>query len=103
MIVASVPEIGWAVPPVLARLRFADNYGTPTLAKSLYLKRQSFVLDELAHLKSVYNVTIVYPDQVLCPANSCEVALDGLPIYRDEHHLTVKGAKQLEPLFEQAL
>ncbi len=103
VIVASVPEIGWAVPPVLARLRFADNYGTPSLAKSLYLKRQSFVLDELAHLKSVYNVTIVYPDQVLCPANSCEVALDGLPIYRDEHHLTVKGAKQLEPLFEQAL
>jgi len=76
---------------------------TQSLAKSLHLQRQSFVLDELAHLKSVYNVTIVYPDQVLCPANSCEVALDGLPIYRDEHHLTVKGAKQLEPLFEQAM
>jgi peptidoglycan/LPS O-acetylase OafA/YrhL len=103
VIVASVPEIGWAVPPVLARLRFAKNYGMPSLAKSLYLQRQSFVLGELAHLKLVYNVTIVYPDRVLCTAASCEVALNGLPIYRDEHHLTVKGAKQLEPLFEQAL
>ncbi|MGD0864465.1 MAG: acyltransferase family protein [Rhizomicrobium sp.] len=103
VIVASVPEIGWAVPPVLARLRFADNFGTPSLAKSLYLQRQNFVLGELAHLKATYNVTIVYPDRILCPAASCVVALNGLPIYRDEHHLTVKGAKQLEPLFEQAL
>jgi peptidoglycan/LPS O-acetylase OafA/YrhL len=103
VIVASVPEVGWAVPPVLARLRFARNYGTPSIAKTLYLQRQSFVLDELAHLKAAYKVTVVYPDQILCPTNSCEVALNGLPIYRDEHHLTVKGAKQLEPLFEQAL
>ena len=103
VVVASVPEIGWAVPPVLARLRFADNYGTPSLAKSLYLQRQNFVLGELAHLKATYHVTVVYPDRILCPAASCEVALNGLPIYRDEHHLTVKGAKQLEPLFEQAL
>ena len=103
VIVASVPEIGWAVPPVLARLRFAKNYGMPSLAKSLYLQRQSFVLDELAHLKAVYGVTVVYPDQILCPGDTCKVAFNGLPIYRDEHHLTVKGAKELEPLFEQAM
>ncbi len=102
VIVASVPEIGWAVPPVLARLQFAKNYGTPTIAKSLYLQRQKFVFDELAHLKSVYGVTVIYPDQILCPGDACKVTLNGLPIYRDEHHLTVKGAKQLEPLFEQA-
>jgi peptidoglycan/LPS O-acetylase OafA/YrhL len=103
VIVAAVPEVGWAVPPVLARLRFSDNYGTPSIAKSLYLQRQSFVMDELAHLKAVYGVTIVYPDQILCPGDTCKVALNGLPIYRDEHHLTVKGAKQLEPLFERAM
>jgi hypothetical protein len=103
VIVAAVPEVGWAVPPVLARLRFADNYGTPGIAKSLYLQRQKFVFDELAYLKSAYGVTIVYPDQILCPGDTCKVALNGLPIYRDEHHLTVKGAKQLEPLFAQAL
>jgi hypothetical protein len=103
VIVASVPEVGWAVPPVLARLRFANNYGMPSIAKSLYLQRQSFVLAELAHLKAVYGVTVIYPDQILCPGDTCKIALNGLPIYRDEHHLTVKGAKQLEPLFEQAM
>ncbi|MGD0143724.1 MAG: acyltransferase family protein [Rhizomicrobium sp.] len=103
VLVASVPEIGWAVPPVLARLRFANNYGTPSLAKARYLQRQSFVLDELAHLKTAYNVTVVYPDRILCATGACEVTLNGLPIYRDAHHLTVPGAKQLEPLFEQAL
>ncbi len=102
VIVASVPEVGWAVPPVLARLRFARNFGTPSIAKALYLQRQRFVLAELAHLKAVYGVTVVYPDRILCPGDTCKVALNGLPIYRDEHHLTVKGAKQLEPLFEQA-
>ena len=103
VIVAAVPEVGWAVPPVLARLRFAKNYGTPSIAKSLYLQRQRFVMDELAHLKAIYGVTVVYPDRILCPGDTCKVALNGLPIYRDEHHLTVKGAKQLEPLFAQAM
>jgi len=43
-------------------------------------------------------VTVIHPSDVLCGDGRCKVAMNGIPLYRDEHHLSVYGARKLEPL-----
>jgi hypothetical protein len=104
VVVAAVPEIGWPVPAILARRALAQHTDTadvnPPLAK--YLMRQKFVLTALDRLKREDGARVLYPHRILCTTGSCEVAMDGVPLYRDEHHLSVLGARQLTPLLQQA-
>ncbi|HWE07252.1 MAG TPA: acyltransferase family protein [Rhizomicrobium sp.] len=101
VIVASVPEIGWPVPAVLARRALAEDAEGADPDAGTYLNRQRFALNAFASLRQRYGAIVLYPHSVLCRTGSCEVALNGIPLYRDEHHLSVKGALQLLPLFTQ--
>ncbi len=103
IVVASVPEIGWPVPAVLARLKLAHESRNLAPAVAIYFERQRFVMDVLARLKTIRGVRVIYPHEVLCAGGSCEVARDGIPLYRDEHHLSVYGARLLDPLLASAL
>jgi len=47
--------------------------------------------------------TIIHPADFLCPSGRCMVAKDGIFLYRDIHHLNLKGALELTPLFVRAL
>lgn len=103
VIVASVPEIGWPVPAVLARRALAENADGVDPDVGTYLNRQRFVLKAFANMQQRFGTIVLYPHSVLCRSGSCAVALNGVPLYRDEHHLSVKGARQLVPLFASAL
>jgi peptidoglycan/LPS O-acetylase OafA/YrhL len=100
VIVASVPEIGWPVPAVLARHALAEDnqFVAPRLED--YLDRQKFVLDAFALVQQKFNATLLYPHRSLCATGICEVERNGIPLYRDEHHLSVYGAKELIPLMQ---
>jgi peptidoglycan/LPS O-acetylase OafA/YrhL len=99
VLVASVPEVGWPVPAVLARQAMAhDDVGKMKVSFRAYLQRQSFVLATFARMHQLYGVTVIYPHEILCATGTCAVSLDGVPLYRDEHHLSVFGALRLEPL-----
>jgi peptidoglycan/LPS O-acetylase OafA/YrhL len=102
VLVASVPEVGFPVPPVLARARMADPNATLTTSAALYRARQKFVLWAFAQMKQRYGVEIVYPERAFCGDGTCKVALNGRPLYRDAHHLSVYGASQLTPLLAAA-
>jgi peptidoglycan/LPS O-acetylase OafA/YrhL len=103
VIVASVPEIGWPVPAVLAREALSDETRISPPREAAYFDRQRFVLATLSRLKRDEGVSVVYPHEVLCRNGACAVSLNGKPLYRDEHHLSVFGAHQLSPLFSAAL
>ena len=103
VIVASVPEVGWPVPAVLAREKLADKMRIAPPSQDAYFERQKFVLATFARLQRNDGVVIVYPHKVLCRTGECAVSLNGIPLYRDEHHLSVYGARQLTPLFMGAL
>jgi peptidoglycan/LPS O-acetylase OafA/YrhL len=98
VLVASVPEIGWPVPAVLARRALAGDDLDLSPSMDTYLQRQRFVLKAFAQMQKLYGVTVVYPHEALCTSGRCAVALNGIPLYRDEHHLSVYGALKLEPL-----
>jgi peptidoglycan/LPS O-acetylase OafA/YrhL len=102
VLVASVPEVGYPVPPVLARARMADPNARLSTSAALYRERQKFVLWGFGEMHKRYGAQVVYPDRVLCKAGSCRVALNGRPLYRDAHHLSVLGANQLTPLLAAA-
>jgi hypothetical protein len=101
IIVAAVPEIGWPVPAVLARRALAENTDGVAPGVGAYLSRQKFVLDTFASMRQRFGATVLYPHSVLCGTGSCQVALNGIPLYRDEHHLSVQGARLLVPLLER--
>ena len=104
VIVAAVPEIGWPVPAVLARRALARETDTANVnpRRGTYLARQKFVLSAFDRLKGENTARVLYPHKILCATGSCEVALNGVPLYRDEHHLSVFGARQLTSLMQQA-
>ncbi len=41
------------------------------------------------------------PDALLCREVYCDVTRDGMPLYFDSHHLTLRGGTMLEPLFAE--
>jgi len=98
ILVASVPEVGFPVPAYLARARMANPSAKLTTSAAVYRERQKFVLWAFAQMQKRYGAQIVYPDRVFCIGGSCRVAIDGRPLYRDAHHLSVFGAKQLTQL-----
>ncbi|HEX3944879.1 MAG TPA: acyltransferase family protein [Rhizomicrobium sp.] len=103
VIVASVPEIGWAVPETIARvvLFHLDRDIRPT--REEYHTRQAFVSKVLDRLHTRYGVQIIYPNSILCRQGHCDVQQKGIPLYRDADHLTGRGARLLEPLFNKVL
>jgi hypothetical protein len=102
VLVASIPEIGFPVPAILARRALARDPGKVAPPVSEYLDRQRFVLTTFAGFEKRYGAEVLYPHRVLCASGSCEVARHGIPLYRDEHHLSVLGAHQLVPLMAEA-
>lgn len=99
-IVASVPEVGWNVPSVLARSVRFGHQPPPAPSQARFEARQAFVEATLAELDALPGVTVLRPAAVLCPGDRCEVVRDGRPLYFDTHHLSLTGAALLEPMFE---
>jgi peptidoglycan/LPS O-acetylase OafA/YrhL len=98
-LVASVPEVGWDVPSVLARSHRFGRVPPDAPTRAEYAARQEHVLAVLNELDALPGVVVLRPDAVLCSDARCEVTRDGLPLYFDSHHLTLRGGSVLEPLF----
>jgi peptidoglycan/LPS O-acetylase OafA/YrhL len=100
-LVASVPEVGWDVPSVLARSHRFGRMPPDAPTRAEYTARQEHVLAVLEELDALPGVVVLRPDAVLCRDVRCAVTRDGLPLYFDSHHLTLRGGALLEPLFAQ--
>ncbi len=46
------------------------------------------------------NLVRIYPHQRLCGDTRCAMSSHDVPLYFDDHHISVSGAKYLKPLFE---
>ena len=98
-IVAAVPEVGWNVPSVLARSQRFGRVPPAAPTRAEYVTRQAFVLSTLDGLDTLPGVEVLRPDALLCRDVHCDVTRDGMPLYFDSHHLTLRGGTMLEPLF----
>jgi hypothetical protein len=90
--VSQVPEVGWAVPSVLARSRLFGRTVPPAPSIEAYRKRQRSVDAVLKDLATRYRFRIADSSPTFCAHSVCQVVKDGHPLYRDEHHLSVAGS-----------
>jgi peptidoglycan/LPS O-acetylase OafA/YrhL len=77
--------------------------GNPTIgpdpecpySRARYVRLRKPVLDFLADVRARESVPVVSLDDALCTADVCATELDGVPLYRDEGHLSMPGAALL--------
>ena len=101
VIVASIPEIGWDTPKVLAKSIWFNRPIIFMPSKIEYESRQQFVSKIMKDLQRE-NVQILWPAEVLCPGEDCLVVHKGKPVYTDDDHLSSVGAELIEPLLSNA-
>jgi hypothetical protein len=103
LIVASYPELETPAP---TRLAFAAQNGQPTPhgpSRKSYLARQEHVLTILTQLDRLDGVTVIYPHELLCSADFCDMARNGRRLYFDDNHIDIAANRLLEPIFEENL
>jgi hypothetical protein len=103
ILIHGTPEIGKPAPETLARARLFHRQIDLAPTEAAYLARQAFVFQVFDHLHDKYGAVVVRPDTVLCTNMKCPVLLNGRPLYRDDHHLSLLGAMQLVPLLSNVI
>jgi hypothetical protein len=100
-IMKQVPQFRYWVANELAK---ALTYGNDpnTLARSLieHMERQRYVdavIDNVATRDP--RVHVIDPAELLCAEQKCVATRDGEALYFDYHHLSLRGAEELKPLF----
>jgi len=100
--VAEVPDMTFDVPGRMARRlifgRPVDTIEGP--ARDVHLSRAHAVQEIIERVSGQVPVQLIDPSTVLCQASTCEPQADGQPLYSDNHHLSVFGARRVAPLFE---
>ena len=101
LLILPVPEASEHVPQAMYRASLSGRRLAP-LARSDYERRLAPLMAYLAEPHPM--LTVVDPRTALCDPAACAVAqADGRPYYFDTDHLTLLGARRLEPLLGRAL
>ena len=102
-VVAGIPEVGYDVPEVLARLRHLGRHFDIRPPRSAFAERQRPVQYIFDTERQRFSFTLLEPSRRLCDSRFCKVEKDGKPLYWDSHHLSGTGAAfvvdELEPAF----
>jgi peptidoglycan/LPS O-acetylase OafA/YrhL len=98
VVVYPFPSADNSVPVLLtsAVMRGRD----PRTLSISYVKYKKEKAKAFAFLDSLpRDITRIYPHQRLCTETGCAMMEDGIPLYFDSNHISIAGAKYLEPLF----
>lgn len=100
VLVYPVPEVGYFVPTTLAQMvlqgQSPEDFTRPI---SLFHARQDDVIEVLNSLGAEADVVRIYPHHQLCEGDACIVYAQGAPLYQDDDHLSLHGARYIAPLF----
>lgn len=106
-VVSTVPEVGYEVPEVLARIRYLGRTVDIRPGADAYRERQRAVQSVLDAEQRRTGFTQVRPAKWLCDARYCRVMQGDRPLYFDSHHLSTHGADfiagVLEPIFSRRI
>lgn len=104
VLVYPVPEMGYDVPSTLARMSsHGEDPARFTMPTAAYFERQRDARHLLDSIGEHSNLVRLRPRRVICRGPRCRTNIDGQPLYFDSHHLSIPGARLLEPAFRRAL
>ncbi|MFQ3190501.1 MAG: peptidoglycan/LPS O-acetylase OafA/YrhL [Paraglaciecola sp.] len=67
---------------------------------SWYEKANEYIINHFQSATYPINVHLIKPKEVFCDNKNCFAVRDGLPLYFDDHHPSVAGAKKLVELIK---
>lgn len=89
-LVGPIPQMNSLIPAAMKKaLKDERDINELGVSFSQYQQTAGALLDLFASLKSK-GVNIVNISDVLCSGGICSNSIDGMPLYRDDHHLTSK-------------
>jgi len=98
VLLGPVPEQRFKVSPAVVRERVWGQTLPPAETHADFEVRQRHVMPLLEKLSHLPHVRILYPDRLLCDAQTCAFAHDGLPLYTDNNHLSIFGLQRIAPM-----
>ncbi|MEH6583835.1 MAG: acyltransferase family protein [Halioglobus sp.] len=103
VLVGSVPDIGHEVPSAYyvaeVSSRNLEHLISPT--RKEYLQRTGEVISLLEKLEKTQSVYVVKPGPYLCNTDYCEVKAEGIPLYRDDNHLSTFGSRYIGRAYDE--
>ena len=114
IIVEQIPEVGWNPLSGLIKIRLFGDVGVASSPETFSTSYQAFTLRNsqsnilLRSLAKQYSISYFAPSEVFCnlyiAPNRCIAHIDGEPLYYDDDHVTVFGAKLIaEKLFQTSV
>ena len=102
VIISPVPEIGYDVPSAnfIATRTGRDINEIVAPSVDEYLARNQRAFSILDNLQREFGIQVVDPWKALCVDNECRVTIDGVPIYKDDDHLSLFGSELVSIVFE---
>lgn len=102
-LVLEVPDIGFDVPTRLARriMHGAGAEGIEGPARAEHDARGRWLRDIVDRLSQRYSLRTIDPAARLCDQARCLAVEGGVPIYRDDNHLSAYGGRRLAPLMRR--
>jgi hypothetical protein len=102
VVIAPLPEIGYDVPSanfIASRTgRDINELIAPSLGE--YFARNQKTFEILRSFEEKYGIQIIEPWKVLCTADRCRAAINQIPLYRDDDHLSIFGSEMIAPVFD---
>ena len=102
IIIAPLPEIGYDVPSanfIAGRTgRDINQIIAPSMEE--YLARNQRTLAILKSFEERDGIQLIEPWKFLCQTGACRAVVSGIPLYRDDDHLSVFGSELISPVFD---
>lgn len=95
------PEMKIDVPRSMGRAMLLGDDRPVSLDMDEYLERQAFAWSAQDAAAAKCGVHILDPLPYLCDSENCHGAINGIPLYRDDDHLSEYGASFLTPMFSR--
>jgi hypothetical protein len=94
VLIGEVPVPGWDVPTVLALARRNGAKAPAPLSEEVVIRRQSDAVRILSQVGKEEGAFYLSLREALC-GERCRVSLNGSPLYYDDAHISVAGARQV--------
>ena len=102
-VVGPVPELPVHLPSAMTKALMRGREFKLEYDFAQFSKRQATILGVLARSEALPRVDVIYPDRLICPLGKCRFVDNGMPIYRDDDHLSPLGGELLMPSLTRSL